>query len=109
MPGDVAELTERFGRILFRFPPRPVGSSVPPYVAAAEIASTPCIRKRPGFLGMSAEVLQNTYGHHYPDYLQGAAAAIGQKGRYVSVVESVVDTGTTSDQNKKPKEIWSEW
>jgi hypothetical protein len=40
-----------------------------------------------GFLGMSPEVLQGTYGHHHPDHLQGAAAAISQKGRYVSVVE----------------------
>ena len=24
-----------------------------------------------GFLGMSAEVLQDTYGHHHPDHLQG--------------------------------------
>ena len=62
-----------------------------------------------GFLGMSPEVLQETYGHHHPDYLQGAAAATGQKGRYVSVVESVVDLGITSDQNKKPNEFWSEW
>ena len=53
---------------------------------------------------MSPEVLQQTYGHHHPDFLHGAAAAIGQKGRYVSVVESVVDSGTTSDQNEKPKE-----
>jgi hypothetical protein len=30
-----------------------------------------------GFLGMSPEVLQQTYGHHHPDYLHGAAAAIG--------------------------------
>jgi hypothetical protein len=36
-----------------------------------------------GFLGMSPEVLQDTYGHHHPDYLMGAAAAIGQKGRHV--------------------------
>ena len=35
-----------------------------------------------GFLWMSAEVLQETYGHHHPDFLQGAAAAIGQKGRF---------------------------
>ena len=61
-----------------------------------------------GFLGMSPEVLQETYGHHHPDFLQGAATAIGQKGRYVSVVESVVDSGTTSDQNKKPSDYWSE-
>jgi hypothetical protein len=32
-----------------------------------------------GFLGMSPEVLQDTYGHHHPDFLQGAATAIGQK------------------------------
>jgi integrase len=62
-----------------------------------------------GFLGMSPEVLQETYGHHHPDHLQGAAAAIGQKGRYVSVVETVVDLGKTTDQKKKPNEIWSEW
>jgi hypothetical protein len=47
-----------------------------------------------GFLGMSPEVLQD-----------GAAAAIGQKGRYVSVV----DLGTATNQNKKPNDIWSEW
>lgn len=62
-----------------------------------------------GLLGMSAEVLQKTYGHHHPDHLHGAAAAIGQKARYVSVVKSVVDSGTATDENKKPKEIWSEW
>ncbi len=62
-----------------------------------------------GFLGMSPEVLQETYGHHHPDFLHGAAAAIGQKGRYVSVVESVVDSGTTTNQNKKANEFWSEW
>lgn len=62
-----------------------------------------------GFLGMSPEILQNIYRHHHPDYLQGAAAAISQKGRYVSVVESVVDTGTATEEKKKPREIWSEW
>ena len=62
-----------------------------------------------GFLGMSPEVLQDTYGHHNPDHLQGAALAIGQKGRYVSGVESVVDLATTDNQNKKPNDIWSEW
>jgi integrase len=62
-----------------------------------------------GFLGMSTEVLEDTYGHHHPDYLQGAATAIGQKSRYVSGVESGVDLGTGGDQNKKPNDIWSEW
>jgi hypothetical protein len=40
---------------------------------------------------MPPEVLQNTYGHHHPDFLQGAATAIGQKSRYVSVAETVVN------------------
>ena len=58
-----------------------------------------------GFLGMSPEVLQQVYGHHHP----GAATAIGQKGRFVSVVESVVDSDTGSNQKKKPNDYWSEW
>jgi integrase len=37
------------------------------------------IREAAEFLGMSPEVLQDTYGHNHPDYLKGAAAAIGQK------------------------------
>jgi integrase len=61
-----------------------------------------------GFLGMSPEVLENTYGHHHPDYLQGAAAAIGQKGRLVSVAETVANLTEARNQNKKPNDIWSE-
>ena len=58
-----------------------------------------------GFLGMSLEVRQETDGHHHPDHLQAAAAAIGQKSRYVSVV----DSRTRGDQKKKPNDFWSEW
>ena len=29
-----------------------------------------------GYLGMSAEMIERTYGHHHPDYMRGAAAAI---------------------------------
>ena len=67
------------------------------------------IREAAGFLGMSPEVLQETYGRHHPDYLRGAAAAIGQKGRFVSVGETVV--GLTGDRNgeKNPNDFWSEW
>jgi hypothetical protein len=46
---------------------------------------------------------------HHPDHLHGAAAAIGQKAWYVSVVESVVDSGATGDQKKKSNDFWSEW
>jgi integrase len=61
-----------------------------------------------GFLGMSPEVLQNIYGHHHPDHLQGAAAAIGQKGRFVSVAETVADLTEDRNQNKKANDYWSE-
>jgi hypothetical protein len=58
-----------------------------------------------GFLGMSPEVLQETYGHHHPDYLRGAAAAIGQKGRYVSVVETVVNLTADRNEKKNPNDF----
>jgi integrase len=41
-----------------------------------------------GFLGMSVKVLIDTYGHHHPDYMRGAAAAITSKGRTPSVLKS---------------------
>jgi integrase len=62
-----------------------------------------------GFLGMSPEVLQDTYGHHHPDYLQGAASAITQKERYVSVAETVVNLTGGRNQNKNLNDFWSEW
>jgi integrase len=44
-----------------------------------------------GYLGMSPETLNRVYGHHSPDHLKGAAAAIaGKDNADVSVVESVV-------------------
>jgi integrase len=33
-----------------------------------------------GYLGMSFEVLLNTYGHHHPDYLSDAVEKIGKRG-----------------------------
>ena len=45
----------------------------------------------------------------HPDFLPEGVTAIGQKGRYVSAVESVVDLGTSSNQDKKSNDIWSEW
>jgi hypothetical protein len=68
-----------------------------------------CVWEAAVFLGVSPEVLQDTYGHHHPDYLKGAAAAIGQKGRYVSVVETVVNLTEDRNEKKKPNDIWSEW
>jgi hypothetical protein len=59
------------------------------------------IREAAGPLGLSPDLLQDTCGHHHPDFQQGAAVAIGQKGRYFSGVESVVDLAATGHQNEK--------
>jgi hypothetical protein len=53
-----------------------------------------------GFLGMSAEVLLGTYGHHHPDILHGAANAIASKHR-VSVVETMVDLESARERRQK--------
>jgi integrase len=34
-----------------------------------------------GFLGMSEKTLRDVYGHHHPDYLRGAVAAINRSSR----------------------------
>ena len=35
--------------------------------------------RQPGYLGMSLEVLLNTYGHHHPDYLSDAVEKIAMR------------------------------
>jgi hypothetical protein len=47
-----------------------------------------------GFLGMSEKTLRETYGHHHPDHLRGAAEAIGSRPepkRNVGLVVSLVE------------------
>ena len=63
------------------------------------------IREAARFPGMSPDVLQDTHGHHHPDFQQGAAVAVSPKGRYFSGVESVVDLAATGHQNEKTNEI----
>jgi hypothetical protein len=41
-----------------------------------------------GFLGMSVKVLIDTYGHHHPNHLRGAADAITKKPRTLSVLRA---------------------
>lgn len=53
-----------------------------------------------GFLGMSAEVLLSSYGHHHPEFLHGAANAITPKHR-VSVVETVVGLEDARERRQK--------
>jgi hypothetical protein len=42
-------------------------------------------------------------------YPQDAGAAIGQKSRYVLLVETVVSLTDDRNQKKKPNHFWSEW
>jgi integrase len=62
-----------------------------------------------GYLGMSAEVLERTYGHHHPDYMRAAANAItakqpgnrpGQR-QNVSLVVSLVEPENDRKKNQK--------
>jgi integrase len=44
-----------------------------------------------GYLGMSAEMIERTYGHHHPDYMRAAAEAITSKqSQNISLVVSLV-------------------
>jgi integrase len=56
-----------------------------------------------GYLGMSVKVLLDTYGHHHPDYMKEAAAAITSKDRKsnVSVVETVVELKKVKERREK--------
>jgi integrase len=56
-----------------------------------------------GYLGMSAEILERTYGHHHPDYMRGAAQAITSKQveNSVSLVVSLVDQQSTRSSERK--------
>jgi hypothetical protein len=53
-----------------------------------------------GFLGMSEKTLRDTYGHHHPDHLSGAAEAIGSRPatKKVALVVSLVE-------EKKKREV----
>ena len=67
-----------------------------------------------GYLGMSVQTLERTYGHHHPDYMRGAAEAITAKqpaniaGRSanVSLVKSLVSRKTLKSKAKKPMISW---
>jgi len=62
--------------------------------------------KSAGFLGMSVEVLLDTYGHHHPEFLREAAAAITTKPskNIVSGVDRGVDLAAYRERRRKAKE-----
>ena len=59
--------------------------------------------KAAGFLGMSVEVLLDTYGHHHPEFLREAAAAITTKPskNIVSGVDRGVDLAAYRERRRK--------
>jgi hypothetical protein len=55
-----------------------------------------------GYLGMSAQMIERTYGHHHPDYMRSAAQAITSKqSQNVSLVVSLVEP--ENDRAKRQK------
>jgi integrase len=55
-----------------------------------------------GYLGMSAQMIERTYGHHHPDYMRGAAQAITAKQpQNVSLVVSLVEPEKRSQRQQK--------
>jgi integrase len=55
-----------------------------------------------GYLGMSTDVLERTYGHHHPDYMRGAAEAITSKQpQNVSLVVPLVETENPRSRRRK--------
>jgi integrase len=55
-----------------------------------------------GRLGMSAEMIERTYGHHHPDYMRAAAQAITSK-RNVPLVVSLVEPEKAQMKRQKPR------
>jgi integrase len=55
-----------------------------------------------GYLGMAADVLERTYGHHHPDYMRGAAQAITSKqSQNVSLVILLVEPEFSRKKQQK--------
>ena len=56
--------------------------------------------------GMSAEMVERTYGHHHPDYLRDAARAITSKqSQNVSLVVSLVEPDNNRSKRQKQNEM----
>jgi integrase len=56
-----------------------------------------------GYLGMSVEILEKVYGHHHPDHLQSAVAAIGNGSRTKQEQRKAVSVGITVGPQKMRK------
>jgi integrase len=56
-----------------------------------------------GYLGMSVEMLEKVYGHHHPDHLQAAVAAIGNGSRTKQEQRKAVSVGIAVGAQKTRK------
>ena len=56
-----------------------------------------------GYLGMSVEMLEKVYGHHHPDHLQAAVAAIGNGSRTKQEQRKAVSVGIAVGPRKMQK------
>jgi hypothetical protein len=62
-----------------------------------------------GYLGMSSQMIERTYGHHHPDHMRAAAAAIATKQHQnasgqrpnVSLVVSLVEPENEKTKRQK--------
>jgi integrase len=55
-----------------------------------------------GYLGMSPQMIERTYGHHHPDYMLGAAQAITAKQpANVSLIIPLVERENRSSRTQK--------
>jgi hypothetical protein len=53
-----------------------------------------------GFLGMSEKTLRDTYGHHHPDHLQGAADAISDPARWRCAIVYTASSTTNAAEGR---------
>jgi hypothetical protein len=60
-----------------------------------------------GYLGMSEKTLRDVYGHHHPDFLKGASAAISRRLHQPrqSLVISLVEEKAKRARAPQPIEI----
>jgi integrase len=54
-----------------------------------------------GFLGMSPDMVVQTYGHHHPAHMQGAAEAIGRHSGRQSLVISLAEARNSKGKASK--------
>jgi hypothetical protein len=80
-----------------------VGRILESYLTRTTALPATAIQKLDRHMRRRPQTLARVYGHHSPDHLKGAADAIGEKTKKVSVVVSVVrGTDAPTKPTKSP-------